>query len=107
MRTIVNIGLLLMVCILMVGCFGLTKYDYTTAEFEEALNNGENVEGKKVKVEVVEMEPNSAFGYNMKAGEYLNFVSAVNPKTEAGDVKVVTVDRVASMFGSFIITYTE
>ena len=101
------VGILLMICLFMVGCDGVVKFDYTTEELEEALLNGENVEGMTVEVTVRAIEPDSAFGYNMQAGEHLNFVSAVNPETDEGDSKIVKIDRVASMFGSFIITYTE
>lgn len=87
--------------------FGCGSADYTTEEFEAALNNGEDVSGKTVLVDVYELEPNSAFGYNMQAGEHLNFVSAENPGVQKGDQIKVRVEKVASMFGSFIITYEQ
>lgn len=89
------------------GCGQGVKSDYTTAEFEKALNNGDSVDGKTVSVEVLQLEPKSAFGYNIQAGEHLNFVSAENPKVKAGDTIVLKVEKVASMFGSFIITYEK
>lgn len=87
------------------GCSGGFIADYSTEEFETALNNGEDVSGKTVVVKVNQMEPNSKLGYNMQAGQNLNFVSSVDPKVEPGDEIVVTVDRVATMFDAFIITY--
>lgn len=96
---------ILMLMVVLVGCSG--GADYTTSEFEEALNNGENVEGKTVEVEVREMENNSAFGYNMIAGDHLNFTSTINPEVEEGDTVTIKVEKVASMLGSFIITYEE
>lgn len=98
---------LVMVVGLLMGCSGGFVADYSTEEFETALQNGEDVTGKTVVVKVTEVEPNSAFGYNIHAGQHLNFVSAENPGVEAGDEFVVTIDRVASMFGSFIITYKK
>ena len=97
----------LVMSVAMVGCSGGYVADYTTEEFEQALINGEDVTGKRVVVKVKRFEPQSAFGFNMIAGENLNFVSAENPNVQEGDEIVVTVDRVASMMGSFIITYTK
>lgn len=98
-----KIILMLIAVLILTGCG--SKVDYTTAEFEKALNNGDDVEGMTVEVEVFKLEPDSAFGYNIQAGDHLNFVSAVNPKVKEGDTIVLKVEKVASMFGSFIITY--
>lgn len=94
----------LVLALTLTGCGGADA-DLTTAEFEQALNDGENVDGLTVAVEVVAIEPNSAFGYNMQAGDHLNFVSYENPQAEEGDIVVVRVEKVASMFGSYLITY--
>lgn len=92
----------------MVGCTGGYVADYKSAEeFEAAINNGDSVEGTYVMVEVIGLEPNSAFGYNTQAGDHLNFVNAVNPNVEQGDFVVFKVERVANIFGSIIITYEE
>ena len=81
--------------------------DYTTASFEEALNAGEDLTGKTVLVEIEELIPDSAFGYNLVAGEHLNFVSDTHPKKEAGDEMIVEVKEVQSLLGSYIISYEE
>lgn len=108
-----KIGMVLvgLFCITVFGVVALLlwepKADYTTEEFELALNNGDVVEGKLVEVSVLELDPNSAMGYNILAGEHLNFVSAENPQVDEGDTIVVQVEKVASIFGSFIITYKK
>lgn len=79
--------------------------EYTTAEFEEALNAGEKLDGKTVSFTVDAIEPASAFGFNLQTGEHLNFVSSENPDVEVGDELIVKVDTVQSVIGSFIIAY--
>ena len=79
--------------------------DYDVVAFEQALNNGENLTGKTVVVTVNELVPNSAFGYNIQAGEHLNFCSPDNPKVKVGDTITVKVGEVTSMLGSYIISY--
>lgn len=101
------LSLILIIGGILVGCSAVVSPDYTTTEFENALNNGEMVEGKIVSVDVSHLEPDSAFGYNIQAGEHLNFVSAENPGVKEGDIIVVKVEKVASMFGSYIITYEK
>lgn len=104
MKRVLGIGIILLVTLVAIGCSS-TEPDYTTEEFEEALNNGENLNGKIVSVKVNELIPDSAFGYNMHAGEHLNFVSSKNPDVEEGDEVVVEVVEVDSMMGSYIIEY--
>lgn len=89
------------------ACSGDVEPDYETEEFESALNDGEDLEGKIVKVEVDNIEPDSAFGYNLQAGEHLNFVSSKNPKIDEGDELVAEVKEVESALGSFIIEYKK
>ena len=74
---------------------------------EAALNAGEDLTGKVVSFTVSELIPDSAFGYNMTAGEHLNFCSESNPGAKAGDTVKVKVTKVASMFGSWIISYKK
>lgn len=48
--------------------------DYGDAEsFEVALNEGKNLEGKVVRFVAGEFHPDSKLGYNVWAGEHLNF----------------------------------
>ncbi|WP_404458316.1 hypothetical protein [Oceanobacillus kapialis] len=79
--------------------------DYTTEEFEKALNDGEEVTGKTVAVKISDIAPDSAFGFNLQAGEHLNFVSSENPELQAGDEFVAEVEEVENVMGSFIINY--
>lgn len=105
-KSILVLSLILVVGMLF-GCTGGYIADYSTEEFEAALNEGEDVTGKTVVVKVSKMDPNSKLGYTMQAGEHLNFVSAENPGVKDGEEIVVTVDRVAFLFGSYIITYKK
>lgn len=94
--------------IFLLGACGSTpEPDYTTEQLESALNEGENPEGKIVSVKVNELIPDSAFGYNIHAGEHLNFVSSENPNVEAGDEIIAKVEKVESLMGSYIITYEQ
>ena len=62
----------------LISCSETETIDYTNiTDFEAALNNGDDLTGKSVTFEVKEFVPDSAFGYNMQAGEYLNFCSFV------------------------------
>ena len=82
------------------------KPDYEdVAAFEQALNDGEDLTGKTVLVTVNKLVPDSAFGYNIQAGENLNFCSTDNPNVKEGDTLTVKVEDVASMLGSYIIKY--
>lgn len=79
--------------------------DYNTTELEEALNSGEDTIGKVVEVEIKHIEPASAFGHNLQAGEHLNFVSSKNPGHDVGDVFLAKIEEVDVVLGSFIIRY--
>ena len=75
--------------------------------FETALVNGENMEGKTVDICVANLETQSIYGYNIWAGEHLNFVSEKNPGVETGDKLTVKVKEVKSVLGSWIISYEK
>ncbi len=84
------------------------KVDYENAEtFESDLNAGVNLEGKIVTFKVVGCEPDSAFGYNLWAGEHLNFVSNSKSDYKIGDTVTVKVVSIRSVLGSWIISYTS
>ena len=109
MRKILLI-VMLVVLIMLVGCGAVSKttLDYGDAEsFEAALVNGENLEGKTVSFVAGEVHPQSAFGYNVWAGEHLNFISNKNPDIKEGDVVTVKVTTVESNLGSWLITYEK
>jgi len=101
------LSLLMVMSVALFGCTGGYIADYSTEEFEAALNNGEAIAGKTVVVKVVSIETDSPMGYVVHAGENLNFVSTENPGVEAGDEFVATVERAGELFGSYIITYTK
>jgi predicted RNA-binding protein with TRAM domain len=107
----VLVGLLssFMVLLLLAGCGSnkTVKADYTTKQFETALNKGDNLEGKTVSVTVNKLVPNSAFGYNIEAGKHLNFVSPDNPNVKKGDKLILKVTKVASALGSYVISYEK
>ncbi len=107
MRKVTSILLTLLLLIPLVGC-GVKEVqpDYPdAASFEEALDTGADMTGKIVRFTVNEVVPDSAFGYNIQAGEHLNFCSSSNPKVSAGDTITVEVTEVTSMMGSYIISY--
>lgn len=90
----------------LIGCGKNTVADYGNAEvFEAALNNGENLEGKVVIFTAGEVHPDSVFGYNIWAGEHLNFISSKNPEVKKGDTLGVKVISVESGLGSWIVSY--
>lgn len=108
MKKIVSFVFLLVFALSLVGCGGAKEVaiDYPdVAAFESALNDGEDLSGKTVTITVDTLVPNSAFGYNIQTGEHLNFCSEKNPGVSEGDTLNVKVVEVASMLGSFIITY--
>lgn len=84
------------------------KIDYLyTSDTEAALGAGKDLDNKVVRFKVDKLEPQSAFGYNLEAGQHLNFVSPHNPKVKAGDVVTVKIKEVTSTLGSFIIKYSD
>lgn len=87
---------------------GSPSADYSDAEsFEAALNNGENLEGRTVRFTVEEVIPNTALGYNVQAGEHLNFISSTNPDIKKGDVVTVKANTIVSLFGAWLIRYEK
>ena len=74
-------------------------------DFEDALNEGKDLEGKTVKITVDEYKPDGKLGYTIWSGEHLNFISDDNPKVEVGDTITVKVKTVKNLLGSWIITY--
>ncbi len=100
----------LLVCVIVLaGCgSSATALDYGDAEsFEAALNAGENLEGKTVRFYASELHPDSAMGYNVWAGEHLNFISARNPDIKAGDTVDVKATEITSTMGSWFIKYEK
>lgn len=75
------------------------------ADFEKDLNAGHNLTGKTVTFVVFDFKPTSALGYNLWAGEHLNFVSAFHPNREKGDIVSVRVENVQNINGSWVISY--
>ena len=112
MKKIKSIGSVIVLLLLIVGTIacGNSKIvlDYGDAEsFESALNAGENLEGKTVQFMAGELHPDSAFGYDIWAGEHLNFVSSTHPDVKEGDTVTVKVNKIESMLGSWIISYEK
>lgn len=107
MKRIYALLVSILLVVSLVACGGKkVTVDYANeVDFEAALNAGEDVTGKVVTFTVKELVPNSAFGYNLQAGEHLNFCSEKNPGAKAGDVVTVRIKEVTSMLGSYIITY--
>ena len=107
-----TIAILIMITMVMgmIGCGGASKVsiDYADAEsFEAALNAGENLEGKVVQFVAGEIHPDSALGFNVWAGEHLNFVSSRNPDIKEGDTVIVKTTTIENIMGSWIINYEK
>ena len=108
MKKVLSLLLVALIVFSLAACGGKKTVtpDYAdAASFEAALNAGEDTTGKIVQFTVNTVVPDSAFGYNLQAGEHLNFCSSTNPKVSAGDTIIVKVVEVTSTLGSFIISY--
>ena len=105
-KTLIIIGMLILA---VTGCGSASvELDYGDAEsFEAALNAGENLEGKTVRFLAGELHPDSAMGYNVWAGEHLNFISARNPDIKTGDNVDVKATEITSSLGSWFIKYEK
>lgn len=107
-KKILSILVLSFVLICTVACSNKPTIDYADAEsFEAALNAGENLEGKVVQFIADEIHPRSARGYNIWAGEHLNFVSRKNPDVKQGDTVIVKATTIESSGGSWFIEYEK
>ena len=95
--------------VLLIGCGEKAlPLDYgDEISFENDLKAGKNLEGKTVRFVAAELHPQSAFGYDIWAGEHLNFVSQENPDIEEGQTVTVKVTKVNSVLGSWIISYEK
>ena len=103
-------ALLLLLSVILVitlaSCGAKYTVDYEDeADFEAALNEGVDVVGKVVKITAKDLVPDSAFGYNVHAGEHLNFCSEGDPKVEVGDELIVKVTKVTEVYGSYVLNY--
>ncbi|MEI5995451.1 hypothetical protein [Candidatus Enterococcus mansonii] len=109
MKELKTILVALLLVVVLVGCGSKKEAepDYTEAQAEKALNAGDDLEGKTVKIKVLEYVPNGPLGYTIQAGEHLNFISSDNPKVKKGDELVVKIKKVESALGSFIISYDK
>lgn len=93
---------------MLCACGKKTVLDYgDAASFEIALNAGENLEGKTVQFVATELHPDSVSGYNVWAGEHLNFVSSRNPDIKEGDIVAVRATEIESSMGSWFIKYEK
>ena len=107
LRSIASV--LIIAMLMLTGCgSSSTVLDYGDAEsFEAALNAGENLEGKTVRFYASELHPDSAMGYNVWAGEHLNFISSRNPDIKEGDTVDVKATEITSSMGSWFIKYEK
>ena len=107
---VMGMVMILVLALALCSCGGASKVsiDYGDAEsFEAALNAGENLEGKVVRFRALELHPDSAAGYDVWAGEHLNFISSRNPDIKAGDTVVVRATEINSSLGSWFINYEK
>lgn len=110
MKKLIAILLIVIFTFSIIGCDKKEelKVDYPNeADFEAALNAGENLIGKTVTFTVTDFKPDSAFGYNLFAGEHLNFVSSEHPNISVGETVTVKVTNVINFLQSWIINYEK
>lgn len=74
-------------------------------QFEEALNAGVDVSGKKVTFTAGVMNPISPYGYIVYSGKKLNFCSQKDPGIKPGQQVSVTVLSAQLIDGNWIIEY--
>ena len=80
--------------------------DYENAEsFEAALNKGVNVTGKVVRFKVNSVHPDSKLGFNLWAGEHLNFVADAPFEVKDGDVLTVRIRQSKKVLGSWALYF--
>lgn len=106
-RRVLAVLLMFLLTVCMAACgAGDVNADYADAEgFEAALNAGDDLTGKTVQFTAMELHPDSVYGYDIWAGEHLNFISSQNPGIKAGDTVIVKATSIKSVIGSWIIEY--
>ncbi len=115
MKKKINVLFCLLILITMIigltgcGCsLAGVPVDYGDAEsFEIMLNEGEDMTDKVVQFTAGEIKPDSGYGYNIWAGEHLNFVSSENQNVNKGDTVVAKVKSCQQNLGSWIIKYDK
>lgn len=88
------------------GTEGVVHIDFKNdVDFEAALNRGENTIGKVVCFRVLSVHPNSAYGYNLWAGDHLNFITQNKVDPVQGDRVLAKVTGVYTKLKSWFISY--
>lgn len=72
-------------------------------EFETALNNGTNINGSTVVAKATTIAPDSKFGFNVQAGEHLNFIVPENSEIQVDGYYKFKVNSTQSFLGSWIL----
>lgn len=85
---------------------GTLNCDYESAEsFESALNSRIDVTNKIVSFEAINVAPDALAGFNIWAGEHLNFISKDAKDIFKNDQATVIVTNAIKIFGSWHIEY--
>lgn len=82
-------------------------YDYDGKQFYNALEANEDVSGKVVRFEVMDMEENPMLGNTMIDSNGVYYVNGTNNEIKVGDTVEIRVKEFGNAFGSWIITYTK
>lgn len=107
-RRIAAILVVTLICLLSACGQQQIALDYgDEIAFEADLNAGKNLVGKTVSFVAAELHPQSLYGYDIWAGEHLNFISGENPDIEVGQTVTVKVTGVESAIGSWLIRYEK
>lgn len=110
MKKILSLIMAVIMIVSLVSCGGSKEIvpDYEdAASFEAALNEGEDLTGKTVRITVDNFIPDGTFGYTIWSGEHLNFCSGTNPGVEIGDTIIVKATEIVSALGSYMISFEK
>lgn len=93
--------------LLLVLVYFWPTYDYDSKQFYNALEANEDVSGKIVRFEVMDMEENPMLGNTMIDSNGVYYVNGTNNEIKVGDTVEIRVKEFGNAFGSWIITYTK
>lgn len=109
-KILVVIGVLVALALNTLGCSSSTRKEPTTSEyssaeiFESDLNDGYNLENITVTFKVKDIKEESIAGYNLWAGEHLNFLPNEAPQTiSIGDLVTAKTINIKKRGSSWLI----
>lgn len=79
--------------------------NYSEDELEQKLNDNEDVINKIVEFKTKDNPVSNSYGYDIFAGEHLNFVSYDEPNIKKDDIVIARIIDVEKIMNSYIIRY--